>query len=58
MVNETAVAFGRHLRFSAMAHSYEKRRAIPIEVILVLAINVVATAFGYFAIMMWGLFSN
>lgn len=41
-----------------MAHSYEKRRAIPIEVILVLAINVVATAFGYFAIMMWGLFSN
>jgi hypothetical protein len=41
-----------------MAHSYEKRRAIPIEVILVLVINVVAAVFGYFAIMMWGLLSN
>jgi hypothetical protein len=41
-----------------MARSYEKQSAIPIEVILVLAINVVAAAFGYFAIMMWDLFSN
>jgi hypothetical protein len=41
-----------------MDHSQEKRVVLPIEVIIVLAINVVVAAFGYYAITMWGLFSD
>jgi hypothetical protein len=31
---------------------------LPIEIIIVLAINVVVAAFGYYAVTMWGLFSD
>jgi hypothetical protein len=34
----------------------EKFLALPIDVIVVLAINVVVAAFGYYAITVWGLF--
>jgi hypothetical protein len=36
---------------------FEKKRfLIPIELMIVLAINVVVAVLGYYAIMMWGLF--
>jgi hypothetical protein len=31
---------------------------LPIEVMIVLAINIVVAVFGYYAITTWGLFSN
>ena len=34
----------------------EKFAVLPIEVMVVLAINVVVVAFGYYAITAWGLF--
>jgi hypothetical protein len=34
---------------------FEKKRLLPVEVMIVLAINVVVAIFGYYAIMMWGL---
>jgi hypothetical protein len=34
----------------------EKKRLLPIGVMLALAINVVVAILGYYAIMMWGLF--
>jgi hypothetical protein len=34
---------------------FEKRRLLPIEVMIALAINVVVAILGYYAIMMWGL---
>ena len=37
---------------------FEKKRfLIPIELVIVLAINVVVAVLCYYAIMMWGLFS-
>jgi len=41
-----------------MDHSQDKKFMLAIEVIFVVAINVVVAAFGYYAIMTWGLFSN
>ena len=41
-----------------MDRSQEKRLELPIEVLIVLAINVVVVAFGYYAITFWGLFSD
>jgi hypothetical protein len=41
-----------------MDRSQEKRLVLPIEVLIVLAINVVVVAFGYYAITVWGLFSD
>jgi hypothetical protein len=41
-----------------MDRSQEKRLELPIEVLIVLAINVVVVAFGYYAITVWGLFSD
>jgi hypothetical protein len=35
---------------------FEKRRLLPIEVLVALAINVVVAILGYYAIVMWGLF--
>ena len=35
---------------------FEKKRLLPVEVMIVLAINVVVAIFGYYAIMMWGLY--
>jgi hypothetical protein len=36
---------------------FEKKRfLIPIELMIVLAINLVVAVLGYYAIMMWGLF--
>jgi hypothetical protein len=37
---------------------FEKKRLLPIEVMIVLAINVVVAILGYYAIMMWGLFKG
>jgi hypothetical protein len=34
---------------------FEKKRLLPIEVMIALAINVVVAILGYYAIMMWGL---
>jgi uncharacterized membrane protein affecting hemolysin expression len=34
----------------------EKFSALPIDVMVVLAINIVVAAFGYYAITAWGLF--
>jgi hypothetical protein len=34
----------------------EKFSALPIDVMVVLAINVVVVAFGYYAVTVWGLF--
>jgi len=39
-----------------MDRSHEKRVVLPIEVMIVVAINIVVVAFGYYAITMWGLF--
>jgi hypothetical protein len=37
---------------------FEKKRfLIPIELVIVLTINLVVAVLGYYAIMMWGLFS-
>jgi hypothetical protein len=36
----------------------ENFAVLPIEVMVVLAINVVVAALGYYAVTMWGLFSN
>lgn len=33
----------------------EKKRLLPIEVVIALAINVVVAILGYYAMMMWGL---
>jgi TRAP-type C4-dicarboxylate transport system permease small subunit len=35
---------------------FEKKRLLPIEVMIALAINLVVAILGYYAIMMWGLF--
>jgi len=35
---------------------FQKRRfLLPVEVVVVLAINIVMVVFGYYAVMMWGL---
>jgi hypothetical protein len=34
---------------------FEKKRFLPIEVMVALAINLVVAVLGYYAIMMWGL---
>ena len=36
----------------------QKRFFLPIEVMIVLAINAVVVIFGYYAVVMWGLFSG
>jgi hypothetical protein len=38
--------------------SFEKKRFLPIEVMIALAINVVVAILGYYAIMMWGIFGG
>ena len=35
---------------------FKKKRLLPIEVMIALAINLVVAILGYYAIMMWGLF--
>ena|ERR1700688_4589281 len=37
---------------------FEKKRLLPIEVMIALAINIVVAILGYYAIMMWGLFKG
>jgi hypothetical protein len=38
---------------------FQKRRFVmPIEILIVIAINLVVVVAGYYAIMMWGLFSS
>jgi hypothetical protein len=37
---------------------FQKRPIVPIEVVIVIAINLVVVVAGYYAIMMWGLFSS
>ena len=34
----------------------EKKRLLPIELMIALAINVVVAILGYYAVMMWGLY--
>jgi hypothetical protein len=34
---------------------FKKKRLLPIEVMIVLAINLVVAILGYYAIVMWGL---
>jgi hypothetical protein len=41
-----------------MDRSQEKKVVLPIEVMIAVAINIVVVSFGYYAITMWGLFSN
>jgi len=41
-----------------MDRSQEMKVVLPIEVMIAVAINIVVVAFGYYAITMWGLFSN
>jgi hypothetical protein len=48
--------FKPRLRISAMDRFKEKFSVLPIEVMVVLAINVVVVAFGYYAVTVWGLF--
>ena len=48
--------FKPRLRISAMDRFKEKFSVLPIEVMVVLAINVVVAAFGYYAVTVWGLF--
>jgi hypothetical protein len=36
----------------------QKRFFLPIEVMIALAINAVVVVFGYYAVVMWGLFSG
>jgi hypothetical protein len=35
---------------------FEKKRFLPSEVMIAIAINVVVAILGYYAIMMWGLY--
>ena len=35
-----------------------KRFILPVEVMIALAINVVVVVFGYYAVVIWGLFSG
>jgi hypothetical protein len=35
---------------------FDKKRLLPIEVMIALAINVVVAILGYYAIIMWGLY--
>jgi Tfp pilus assembly protein PilE len=37
---------------------FEKKGFFPVELMIALAINFVVAAIGYYAIMMWGLFSG
>jgi hypothetical protein len=37
---------------------FEKRRFLPVELMIALGINVFVAVLGYYAIMMWGLFSG
>jgi hypothetical protein len=37
---------------------FKKKRFLPIEVMIALAINLVVAVLGYYAIMMWGLLSG
>ena len=37
---------------------FQKRPIVPIEVVIVIAINLVVVVAGYYAVMMWGLFSS
>jgi hypothetical protein len=46
-----------HERASAIDRFKEKFSVLPIEVMVVLAINVVVAALGYYAVTMWGLFN-
>jgi hypothetical protein len=36
--------------------SFQKKQFLPIEVLIVLAINAVVAVLGYYSVMMWGLF--
>jgi hypothetical protein len=54
----SGIHFRPRRRISAMDHSQDKKFMLAIEVIFVVAINVVVAAFGYYAITTWGLFSN
>jgi hypothetical protein len=58
ILSTAAIILSRDHGFSAMDQYQEKRVVLPIEVMIVVAINVVVVAFGYLAITTWGLFSN
>jgi hypothetical protein len=51
-----AIILSRGLRISAMNGFKEKFSVFPIDVMVVLAINIVVAAVGYYAIIEWGLF--
>jgi flagellar basal body-associated protein FliL len=37
---------------------FKKGRLVPIEIVIVIAINLVVVVAGYYTVMMWGLFSG
>ena len=37
---------------------FQKNRFVPIEVVIVIAINLVVVVAGYYTVMMWGLLSG
>jgi hypothetical protein len=41
-----------------MAQFQKPRFYVPIEIVIVIAINLVVVVAGYYAIMMWGLFRS
>ena len=47
-----------HPRDSPMDQFQKRRFAVPIEIVIVIAINLVVVVAGYYAIMMWGLFRS
>jgi hypothetical protein len=55
---KAAIISSRGCGISAMDRSQEKKVVLPIEVMIAVAINIVVVGFGYYAITMWGLFSN
>ena len=41
-----------------MDHFQKRQFVVPIEIVIVIAINLVVGVAGYYAIMMWGLFRS
>jgi hypothetical protein len=50
--------FCRDCEISAMDQFQKYRFVVPIEIVIVIAINLVVVVAGYYAIMMWGLFRS
>jgi hypothetical protein len=45
-------------RIFTMSLFQKIRAVVPIEVVIVIAINVVVVVFGYYTVVMWGLFNG